>query len=101
MVISTQIMVTVSLAHGQTHNYQWLQSVICLLPFKCFQAEVTVLKASEQVTDLDTEGHFYSIYLWKHAENRFNICIVRDIPFQKNTTAFLTREIDHPLVNYI
>lgn len=79
-----------------------LNFTLCLLPFKCLQAAVIGLKASEQVTDLDTEGHFCLIYLWKHTENRFNICITRgNVLFQKSTTVFLAREIDNVPVNHI
>lgn len=43
-------MVTVSLAHGWAHNCQRLGVFRGLLLFKCLQARVTGLKASEQVT---------------------------------------------------
>lgn len=67
------------------------------VPSSCLQP-----KAREQATDLDPEGHFCFTDLEKHTKNRFDVCIVREnILFQKNTTVFLTIEIDRPPQNHI
>ena len=41
-------------------------------------------------------------FIYENTENRFKICIIRgNILFQKSTTVFLPREIDHvPIIIY-